>query len=59
MINQHFNKVWSMPSLLAISILFGLLAALLGTGLWYLLSWIAMVIPLFIISWKIWSKKRV
>lgn len=28
-----FNKVWGIPVLLAVTILFGLLAALLGTGL--------------------------
>lgn len=44
-----------MPVLLSAFILFGLLAALMGTGVWYWLSWVAMLIPLFIICVKIWK----
>lgn len=46
-----------MPLLLAITTFFGLLAALLGTGVWYILSWITLSIPLGIIFWKIWRPK--
>lgn len=47
-----FKKVWGMPLLLAILTLFGLLAALLGTGVWYGLAWLALLVPLAIIVWK-------
>ena len=43
--------------LLSVLILFGLLAALLGTGIWYWLSWLAMIIPLIVICRKIWKSK--
>jgi hypothetical protein len=38
-----------MPVILALSIVFGLLAALLGTGIWQLLSWTALSIPILVI----------
>jgi protein-S-isoprenylcysteine O-methyltransferase Ste14 len=44
--------------LLSALILFGLLAALLGTGLWYELSWAAMCVPLFIICAKVLQQRR-
>lgn len=49
------KKVWGIPLILAAITLFGLLAALLGTGVWYILSWIALIIPIVIIVWK-WGK---
>jgi uncharacterized sodium:solute symporter family permease YidK len=54
---QSVKKVWGAPLVLALITLFGLLAALLGTGVCYGLSWIAMVIPIFIICLKIWWQK--
>lgn len=54
---KSFKKVWGAPLVLAIITLFGLLAALLGTGVWYGLSWLSMIIPLFIICLKIWWQK--
>jgi hypothetical protein len=40
-----------MPVILALSIVFGLLAALLGTGIWHLMSWTALSIPVLVIAW--------
>jgi hypothetical protein len=54
---QNFKKIWQIPLLLSVLILFGLLAALLGTGVWYWLSWLAMIIPLIVICRKIWKPK--
>lgn len=47
--SETTKKVWMVPLLLAVTIFFGLLAALLGTAVWYLLSWIAMTTPLLVI----------
>jgi nitrate/nitrite transporter NarK len=52
---QNFKKIWRIPVLLSALILFGLLAALLGTGIWYWLAWVAMAIPLFVICLKVWK----
>ncbi len=52
---QNFKKIWRIPVLLSALILFGLLAALLGTGFWYWLSWAAMLVPLFVICLKVWK----
>jgi len=46
--NYHFNKTWGMPILLAVLTTIGLLLAIMGTGLWHILSWIALSIPLYI-----------
>jgi hypothetical protein len=39
-------EIWRTPLLMAILTLFGLLAALLGTGLWHWASWLAMATPI-------------
>lgn len=51
--NKTVKNTWGMPLLLACLTLFGLLAALLGTGVWYVLSWLAMLIPVFSMLWHI------
>jgi hypothetical protein len=44
--NSTFFRVWKFPLLLGVLTLFGLLAALTGTGIWHVLSWVAMIIPI-------------
>lgn len=39
------RQIWGMPLLLAALTLFGLLAALLGDGIWRWLSWLALSVP--------------
>ena len=53
------KKVWGAPLILALITIFGLLSALLGTGIWYILSWIALIIPLAIIVRKVWWKSTI
>ncbi|MBS1662562.1 MAG: TonB-dependent receptor [Bacteroidetes bacterium] len=48
-----FRKVWLIPTVLALCTLFGLFAALLGTGVWHWLSWIALAAPLVAMARKI------
>jgi hypothetical protein len=44
------GPIWTVPLILAALTLFGLLAALLGQhGIWWVLSWIALTIPLLVI----------
>ena len=45
---KTFIHLWKYPVLLGILTTFGLLAALTGTGLWHVLSWIAMIIPVVV-----------
>ena len=51
--NDHFRKVWRIPVLLVLLTVFGLLASLLGTGIWYPLSWVALSLPIGILVRKI------
>jgi len=51
-----FKKVWRVPLLLGALILFGLLAALLGTGFCYWLAWTAMAIPLILVIYHTFKK---
>lgn len=48
-----FKKTWSVPALLALITVFGLIAALLETGIWAILARLAMTAPLATILWKI------
>ena len=43
---KTFLHIWKYPLLLALLTLIGLLSALLGTGAWHWLSWVALAIPL-------------
>lgn len=50
-------SLWGMPILLAVLILFGLLAALLGTGIWHGLSWLALTIPVLVcLRFALWPR---
>ena len=53
MTNNYFRRVWFIPLLLALFIFFGLLSALLGTGIWHVLAWTALVLPLAVLTWKL------
>jgi hypothetical protein len=45
------GKIWRWPCGLAVLTVFGLLSALLGQGgIWWILSWIALAIPLVVIA---------
>lgn len=46
---KSFQKLWGVPILLATLSLFGLIAALLGAGIWDVLGWIALSIPLILV----------
>lgn len=52
------RQIWGMPALLSLLTAVGLLSALLGDGLWDLLSWIAMTAPLAVIVWHAASAAR-
>lgn len=49
--NKPFLRLWGIPLFLAVLTLFGLLSALLGSGSWQVLSWIALSAPLAILTW--------
>jgi hypothetical protein len=47
-------RVFGIPALLALATVFGLLSALLGQGgVWHVLAWIALCIPLTILAWHL------
>lgn len=55
---NSFKKIWSIPTYLGAITLFGLLAALLGTGFWYPLAWAAMTLPLAVIVSHIYRQQK-
>ncbi|OZI56467.1 hypothetical protein [Bordetella genomosp. 4] len=50
---SRFLFVWGAPIVLGLLSVFGLLAALLGTGLWHWASWLSLAILLVVIV-KYW-----
>ncbi|MCW3465686.1 hypothetical protein [Chitinophaga nivalis] len=52
-----FLTLWGMPLLLGVLILFGLIAALTGTGIWHWLSWAALCVPLVVLGWYLFKKE--
>jgi len=50
--NSATAQIWLWPAAIAVLTMFGLLSALLGqSGLWWVLSWIALAVPLAVIAW--------
>jgi hypothetical protein len=45
---SNFYRIWKYPALLAALTIFGLLAALTGSGFWYVLSWTALFVPVIV-----------
>lgn len=45
---SNFAKIWSKPVLLFIVTILGLLLAIMGTGIWHTLSWIALAVPIYV-----------
>ncbi|MDR5820245.1 MULTISPECIES: hypothetical protein [unclassified Caballeronia] len=43
------RKIWTIPLLLAALTLFGLLSALLGTGVWHALAWLTLAVPVAVV----------
>ncbi len=54
MIRTTFRRIWRMPLALAALIVFGLLAALLGTGGWHVASWAALLAPFVVLTRFVW-----
>jgi len=48
---SQFRKVWGAPLLLAVLTAFGLLSALLGTGIWHWASWLTLAVPVVVMAW--------
>lgn len=46
-------QIWRMPVVLAIVSSIGLIAALLGDGMWDGVSWIALATPLVVCGWHL------
>lgn len=53
----HFLKVWGIPTLLGLLTVFGLLAALLGTGIWHGLAWLSLAVPILVAA-RYWMAPR-
>jgi uncharacterized membrane protein len=49
--NRRFWHIWTIPIMLAILSLFGLISALIGDGFMDFLSWITLGIPLVVVGW--------
>ncbi|HWV65661.1 hypothetical protein [Chitinophaga sp.] len=47
--NNPFIRLWGKPLLIALLSLAGLIAALVGDGVWDVFSWIALALPVIII----------
>jgi hypothetical protein len=44
-------RLWGIPAVLGVLTCFGLLAALLGTGVWHFMAWVALAVPLIVGVW--------
>ncbi len=51
MTHNTFLQVWGAPILLTVLTLFGLVAALVGTGIWHGLAWASLAAPVGVCLW--------
>lgn len=51
---HSLRQIFAMPMVLAILSAVGLLAALLGDGIWDGISWLALTYPIWIICRHVW-----
>lgn len=56
---KSFWQVWAIPTTLCICTIFGLLAALLGLGIWHWASWIALGLPIVVVGYFLKKLKDV
>lgn len=49
----RFRHVFGIPMLLALVSAVGLLSALLGDGIWDMLSWLTLGVPVAVITWSV------
>ena len=52
---KPMRKLWGLPFLLFVMIIAGLFAAIIGTGVWHLLSWTLLFVPLLILIIHAWK----
>ena len=60
MVNQRqrrsTTRIFLLPAVVSLVIVFGLLAALLGDGIWNVASWIALGLPIAVVA-LFWSRR--
>jgi hypothetical protein len=49
-----FARIFAIPALLAMLIAVGLISGVLGDGIWDVISWIALGIPLVVIGYRLY-----
>jgi hypothetical protein len=52
------RQIWGMPLFLACLSALGLISALMGDGMWDMLSWIALAAPLGVVVWHLTHSQR-
>lgn len=53
-----FWKVWATPLVIGVLSLVGLLAALTGDGVWDLVSWVTLGLPVLVTFWFLGRMKK-
>ena len=51
------KQIWSAPLTLGVVSAVGLVAALLADGLWDMLSWVALAVPVTVSVWGLWRPR--
>jgi hypothetical protein len=49
---------WALPALLALGSMFALIAALAADGIWDVLSWLLLALPVVVVCWASIRKRR-
>jgi hypothetical protein len=55
---QSLREIFFVPVVVAIITCGGLLAALLGDGIWDAASWVTLSVPLAVVVWCLWLRHR-
>jgi hypothetical protein len=55
---QSLREIFLVPGVVALVTSGGLLAALLGDGVWDAASWFTLSVPLVVVAWCLWLRRR-
>jgi hypothetical protein len=48
-LRRSTTRIFLLPAIISLAVIFGLVSALLGDGVWDVLSWLALAVPLLVV----------
>jgi uncharacterized membrane protein len=56
--SRSIARIFGWPAIIALTVAFGLISALLGDGVWDTASWVALALPLVVVAFFLVKRER-